>query len=143
MTDSLGTPNGGVPRHLFELDELQNESALDAVVLNMPASAKRAKRHNDQDLRPATARPPRRSTHGEGPVLLLSVEEAARSLSIGRSKTYELIAEGLLESVHIGRSTRVPVAALHDLLDRLRGRGDTAVERTKRRPPRRKGRGEL
>ena len=41
---------------------------------------------------------------------------------VGRSKTYELIAEGLLESVHIGRSTRVPVAALHDLLDRLRDR---------------------
>jgi excisionase family DNA binding protein len=126
LTDSLGAPSGGVPRHLFELDELQDEKALDAVVVNMPASGKRAKRHNGQDLHPAAARPPRKSTttHGEGPVLLLSVEEAARSLSIGRSKTYELIAEGLLETVHIGRSTRVPVAALHDLLDRLREVGD-------------------
>lgn len=126
MTDSLGAPNGGVPRRLFELDELQDEKALDAVVVNMPTSGKRAKRHNGQDLHPAAARPPRKctATHGEGPVLLLSVEEAARSLSIGRSKTYELIAEGLLETVHIGRSTRVPVAALHDLLDRLREVGD-------------------
>ena len=124
MTDSLGTPNSGVPRHLFELDEVRNEEAPEAVVLNMPASGKRAKHRKDQDLRPALARPSRKSTHVEGPVLLLSVEEAARSLSIGRSKTYELIAEGFLESVHIGRSTRVPVAALHDLVDRLREVGD-------------------
>jgi excisionase family DNA binding protein len=57
-------------------------------------------------------------------VLLLSVEEAARALGIGRSKTYELISAGDLETVHIGRSTRVPVAALHDLLDRLREAGE-------------------
>lgn len=52
-------------------------------------------------------------------MLLLSVEEAARSLSISRSKTWELIAAGDLEAVHIGRSTRVALSALHDLLDRL------------------------
>lgn len=124
MTDSLGTPNGGVPRHLFELDDLPDEKALDAVVLDVPASVKRAPRHHDRDVRPTSARPARNGSRGEGPVLLLSVEDAARSLSIGRSKTYELIAEGALESVHIGRSTRVPVAALHDLLDRLRDAAD-------------------
>lgn len=135
MTDSLGTPNGGVPRPLFELDERQNETALDAVVLNMPASGKGTRHHHHQDLDPASALPPTKGTDGEGPVLLLSVEEAARSLSIGRSKTYELIAEGLLETVHIGRSTRVPVAALHDLLDRLRevGARSRMRQRTKRR----------
>jgi excisionase family DNA binding protein len=53
-------------------------------------------------------------------VLLLSVEEVARALGIGRSKTYELIAAGELEAVHIGRAARVPVAAVEDFVERLR-----------------------
>jgi hypothetical protein len=32
---------------------------------------------------------------------------------------FQLIAAGELEAVHIGRSTRVAVSALHDLLERL------------------------
>ena len=75
-----------------------------------------------KDLAPSAVDPVPRK-HPE-PVLLLSVEEAARALGIGRSKTYELISAGDLETVHIGRSTRVPVAALHDLLDRLREAGE-------------------
>jgi excisionase family DNA binding protein len=55
-------------------------------------------------------------------VLLLSVEEAAGALGIGRSKTYELIAAGELETVHIGRSLRVPVDAVHAFIERLRRR---------------------
>jgi excisionase family DNA binding protein len=72
-----------------------------------------------EDTGATAARPVRKPTTGAGPVLLLSVEEAARSLSISRSKTWELIAAGELEAVHIGRSTRVAVSALHELLDRL------------------------
>ncbi|MGH8992631.1 MAG: helix-turn-helix domain-containing protein [Acidimicrobiia bacterium] len=53
-------------------------------------------------------------------MLLLSVEEVARALGIGRSKTYELIAAGQLEAVHIGRAARVPVAAVEDFVERLR-----------------------
>lgn len=53
-------------------------------------------------------------------VLLLSVEEVARALGIGRSKTYELIATGELEVVHIGRAARVPVAAVEAFVERLR-----------------------
>lgn len=34
---------------------------------------------------------------------LLSIEDAAAALAIGRSKTYELISEGRLLTVHIGR----------------------------------------
>jgi excisionase family DNA binding protein len=55
-------------------------------------------------------------------ILLLSVEEVARALGIGRSKTYELIAAGELEAVHIGRAARVPVAAVQDFVERLRRR---------------------
>lgn len=54
-------------------------------------------------------------------VLLLSVTEAARALGLGRSKTYELIASGDLEVVHIGRCSRVPVDAVAAYVQRLRG----------------------
>lgn len=57
---------------------------------------------------------------GEGAVLLLSIEEAARTLGLGRSKTYELIAAGELEVVHIGRCARVPVDAVEAFVERLR-----------------------
>ncbi len=58
---------------------------------------------------------------GRGVVLLLSVTEAARALGLGRSKTYELIASGDLEVVHIGRCSRVPVDAVAAYVERLRG----------------------
>jgi excisionase family DNA binding protein len=40
------------------------------------------------------------------------VPEAAEVLAIPRSKLYELIAAGLIRSVHIDGSRRVPVEAL-------------------------------
>ena len=45
--------------------------------------------------------------------ILLTIVEAARMLRIGRTLTYELIANGQLEVVHIGRAARVPVDAVH------------------------------
>lgn len=44
--------------------------------------------------------------------LLLTPEEAAERLSVGRSKVYELIGSGRLRSVRIGASRRIPAAAL-------------------------------
>ena len=44
--------------------------------------------------------------------LLVRVEEAARILSLGRSKIYELLASGELPSVTIGTARRIPLAAL-------------------------------
>jgi len=44
--------------------------------------------------------------------LYVTVEEAARLLSISRSKAYELVAKGDIPSLHIGSSIRIPVAAL-------------------------------
>ena len=58
----------------------------------------------------------------EGRPLLLSVAEAAAALGVGRTTAYELIAAGQLETVHIGRCARVPVAAVQELVDRLRRR---------------------
>jgi excisionase family DNA binding protein len=44
------------------------------------------------------------------------VEEAARLLSLNRSKIYTLCMRGELRSFKAGRSRRIPVAALHDYL---------------------------
>ncbi|MGA8725432.1 MAG: excisionase family DNA-binding protein [Acidimicrobiales bacterium] len=52
--------------------------------------------------------------------VLLTVEEAAERLSIGRTKAFELIAKGELESVMIGRARRVPVQALEPFVAALR-----------------------
>lgn len=52
--------------------------------------------------------------------LLLSVEEAGEVLGVKRSKMYELISAGEIESVKIGKSRRVPVDAVEAYVDRLR-----------------------
>lgn len=52
--------------------------------------------------------------------LLLNPTEAAAVLGIGRSKVYELLQNGQLESVHIGSCRRVPAEALHRFVLSLR-----------------------
>jgi excisionase family DNA binding protein len=47
-----------------------------------------------------------------GPLLLTALQ-AAEMLGIGRTTVYELIATGDLETVHIGRSTRIPADSVH------------------------------
>jgi excisionase family DNA binding protein len=44
--------------------------------------------------------------------LLVSPEEAARALSVGRTTMYRLLAEGAVASVRVGSRRRVPLAAL-------------------------------
>ncbi len=51
--------------------------------------------------------------------LLLTPEDAADLLSIGRSKLYELIGDGQLASVRIGASRRVPMSALVEFVENL------------------------
>lgn len=51
--------------------------------------------------------------------LLLTVEEAADALHIGRSKVFDLIRCGELDSVKIGRLRRVPADAVHAFMVRL------------------------
>jgi excisionase family DNA binding protein len=52
--------------------------------------------------------------------LLLTPQEAGAVLSIGRTKIYELMEAGLLESVTIGRCRRVPAEALAPFVEALR-----------------------
>lgn len=53
--------------------------------------------------------------------MLYTPTEAAAALGIGRSKLYELLQAGVLESVRIGACRRIPAEALTDLVRRLRG----------------------
>ncbi len=50
--------------------------------------------------------------------LLLRAEEVARRLSLGRSKVFQMLAQGELPAVRIGRSVRVPEQALREWLER-------------------------
>lgn len=58
--------------------------------------------------------------------LLLTVPEAAEALAISRSKLYELLASGVVASLRIDGSRRVPVAALNDYIIRLTAKEDAA-----------------
>ena len=51
--------------------------------------------------------------------LLLTPEEVAEVLGIGRTKVYALIATGELLSVSIGKSRRVPRDAVDEYIARL------------------------
>lgn len=48
---------------------------------------------------------------------LIPIMDAARELSIGRSKTYELINQGLLLTIRIGRRRLVVASSVSDLID--------------------------
>jgi len=51
---------------------------------------------------------------------LLTPEQAATRLGIGRTKTFELIKRGDLASVKVGRARRVPTEALDEFVAELR-----------------------
>lgn len=51
--------------------------------------------------------------------LLLTPEDVAQRLSVGRSTVYELIRAGALRSVKVGRLRRIPVGALRAYVERI------------------------
>ncbi|MFB6958277.1 helix-turn-helix domain-containing protein [Streptomyces sp. NPDC056309] len=60
-------------------------------------------------------------TTADPTLVLLTVEEAARRLGIGRTTCFALIASGELESVKVGSLRRIPADALVAYVGRLRG----------------------
>lgn len=81
-------------------------------------------------------RQPRSRNDVEEPeALLLTPEEAARLLRVGRTTVYALIKAGALRPVHIGRSCRLSRGEL----ERFVGRLETPSPAVARRP-RRQGR---
>jgi excisionase family DNA binding protein len=69
----------------------------------------------------ADAAVPGHADDGPPDGLLLTVEEAARRLRIGRTLVYRLIESGKLESVTVGRLRRVPAECLIEYVAALRG----------------------
>ena len=53
------------------------------------------------------------------PPLLLTPEQAAAALGLGRSRVYELMADRRLRSVTVGRSRRIPYTSLLDFIAHL------------------------
>jgi excisionase family DNA binding protein len=49
--------------------------------------------------------------------LVLTVEEAARALRIGRGSAYEAVRQGAIPAVRIGRTLRIPRHSLLAMLD--------------------------
>lgn len=60
---------------------------------------------------------------GHQPVesICVRINDAARMIGVGRTKLYQLIATGELETVKIGKATRVTTASLYEL---IRGRAE-------------------
>lgn len=54
--------------------------------------------------------------------LLLSPEQAAETLGFGRTRIYDLIRTGEIESHKVGRSRRIPRDALDEYVEKLRSR---------------------
>lgn len=46
--------------------------------------------------------------------LLLSPEEAAAVVGVGRTTMYQLLSSGAIRSIQVGKLRRIPVAALND-----------------------------
>lgn len=50
---------------------------------------------------------------------MFKVEEGAQHIRVSRSKMFELLKSGEIRSVKIGRSRRIPAAALDEYVTRL------------------------
>lgn len=51
--------------------------------------------------------------------VLLTAEEAADCLKVGRCKVYDLIRTGELQSIKIGRLRRIPVDAVREFASKI------------------------
>lgn len=74
----------------------------------------------EYDLVRAAMNPDGPSLTEPSPRLLLTVEQAADRLGVGRTLMVALVAAREIESVKIGRLRRVPASALSEYVARLR-----------------------
>lgn len=71
-----------------------------------------------------------KSITGSNSPLLLTIEEAADRLNIGRTLMYSLVSPGVVKSVTIGRLRRIPAECLDEYVASLLARNipeDTAA----------------
>ena len=50
--------------------------------------------------------------------VLLTIDEAAQALSIGRTLLYDLLMRQQIASIKVGRARRVPMTAIDDYINR-------------------------
>ena len=89
------------------------------------------------------AEPQRLPDGPTGESLLLTPEEAAQVLRVGRTTLYALIRDGDLRAVHIGRSCRLSWSELERYVDRLEAlvpAPSTQLSRRRRPTPELRGR---
>jgi excisionase family DNA binding protein len=58
-------------------------------------------------------------THAAPARLLLTVEEAAEAMSLGRTLMYQLVKGRQILSIKVGRTRRIPTTALQEFVKRL------------------------
>ena len=63
-----------------------------------------------------TLQTPTQKAPPQVPKLLLTVEEAAEALSLGRTYVYGLVMRNQIRSLKVGRKRRIPLAALHEFV---------------------------
>lgn len=91
-----------------------------------PIISNRETHDQDRDQVPlATASPT--------PKLLLTVEEAAQQLSVGRPKMYQLVMRGEVLSIKIGASRRIPATAVQEYVQRLCDTAETELHERRNR----------
>jgi excisionase family DNA binding protein len=79
-------------------------------------------RHRPAPIAPDSSdgrRSPRGHTQNGVSQLLLTPEQVARALAIGRTRVYELMASGALPSIRLGRSRRVACHVLDRYVEEL------------------------
>jgi excisionase family DNA binding protein len=65
-----------------------------------------------------------RQPEPERDVKLLRLPEVADRIGLGQAKTWDLIADGTIESVKIGRARRVPDVAVDHYIAKLRAEAE-------------------
>lgn len=55
--------------------------------------------------------------------ITMSVDAASHALSIGKTKLYELLSDGAIRSVTIGKKRLIVVASMHDYINELQSYG--------------------
>jgi len=72
---------------------------------------------------PAAARQAQRAAEQARQVRLVTIPTAAQLLGVSRSKLYELLGDGELPTVRIGRARRIAIADLEVFVQRCRRLG--------------------
>ena len=63
--------------------------------------------------------------------LLLTVDEAAQRLSLGRTFVYGLVMRGQIASGKLGRTRRIPTVALERFVQEQLAEGDNRIEQAR------------